>query len=109
MKVSPTRVRLPDVVVDYYGHHPEILMEPPLILIEILSPSDTFAGMQKRLHDYLSMGAPNVWVIDPETRVGFAYRADAPVRQVTRFEVAGTPIYLDLPDLFAEFDEDNPA
>ena len=109
MQVSPTRVRLPDVVVDYRGRHPEILTDPPLILIEILSPSDTFAGMQKRLTDYLTMGAPNVWVIDPEARIGFVYRTDAPARLVTRFEVANTPIYLDLAQLFAEFDEDNSA
>ncbi len=108
MKVSSMRVRLPDVVVDYRGYHPQVLLTPPLILIEILSPSDTFTGMQKRIDDYLKMGAPNVWVIDPEARIGFVYRPDAPALQVTRFEVANSPIYIALPELFAEFDEENP-
>ncbi len=64
--------------------------------------------MQKRIDDYLRMGAPNVWVIDPEARIGFTYHPGAPARQVTRFEVESTPIYVDLLQLFAEFDEDNP-
>ena len=107
-QVSSTQVRLPDVVVDYKGHHPQVLTAPPLILIEILSPSDTFAAMQKRIDDYLKMGAPNVWIIDPEARLGFRYRPNVPAQEVARFEVENTPIYLDLLELFAEFDEDHP-
>ena len=106
-QVSPTRVRLPDVVVDRAGRHPEILTSPPLIAVEILSPSDSFTGMANRVQDFLNMGIPNVWIIDPEARTGFVCASDAPPREVARFEVTNTPIYLDLPELFASFDEDN--
>jgi len=32
--------------------------------------------MQERIDDYLRMGVPNVWVIDPRTRRGYHYTPD---------------------------------
>ncbi len=106
-QVSPARVRLPDVVVDHAGRHPEILTTPPLIVIEILSPSDSFANTVTRVQDYLMMGVPNVWILSPEDRAGFVCTHGAAPQTVSRFEVTNSPIYVDLNDLFAGFDEDN--
>jgi Uma2 family endonuclease len=39
MRIDASRVRLPDVIVDHARFWPETLVEPPLLLIEILSPS----------------------------------------------------------------------
>lgn len=33
------------------------------------------AKMHERIADYLEMGAPRVWVIDPETGTGWIYTA----------------------------------
>jgi Uma2 family endonuclease len=109
IQVNPERVRLPDVIVDHAGHHPAVLTAPPLVVIEILSPSDTFAETVEKVQDYLAMGIPNVWIIDPPTRTGFVCNAHAQPRPTLRFEVANSPIYLDLTLLFAEADEDNRA
>ena len=106
-QVTPTRVRLPDVVVDRPGRHPETLTSPPLIAIEILSPSNALPDVLDRMQDLMAMGVRNAWVIDPEARTGLVCSPDGSPQTVTRFEVAGTPIYLDLPELFAAFDEDN--
>ncbi len=106
-QVTSTRVRLPDVVVNRPGRRPGTLTAPPLIAIEILSPSDTLADTLDRMRDLLAMGVPNAWVIDPEARTGLLCSLDASPQTVTRFEAAGTPIYLGLPELFAAFDEDN--
>ncbi len=106
-QVSPRRVRLPDVVVNRKGRHPEILTAPPLIAIEILSPSDSSSDVANRIRDLLTMGIANVWMIDPRTRTGFVCTLDAPPQPTKHFEVSGTAIYLDLAQLFATFDEDN--
>ena len=106
-RVAATRVRLPDVVVDHAGPHPQILTAPPLIVIEILSPSDTFSELRKRVKDFQSMGVENIWIIDTDERTGLVCGPDASLQSVMRFEVPGTPIYVGLPALFASYDEDN--
>ncbi len=67
-RVAPNQVRLPDVVVGAAKAWPETLVDPPLIVMEILSPSESFTELSKKLRDYGRMGIPNIWVIDPQTR-----------------------------------------
>ncbi len=107
IQVNPERVRLPDVVVDHAGPHPAVLTAPPLIVIEILSPSDTFTETIEKVQDYLTMGVPNVWIIDPAARTGIVCTSHAQPKPVLRFQVENSPIYVDLASLFAEVDEDN--
>jgi Uma2 family endonuclease len=105
-RVSATRVRLPDVVVGPRRAWPPVLVEPPLIVIEILSPSDSYTETRKLAREYIEMGVENIWLIDPETRVSEFYRAGAWV-PAQRLEVAGSAIYLDMDVIFAQLDEDN--
>ena len=69
VRVSATRFRVPDVCV-VLGLEPQepVLSKPPFICIEILSPEDRLSKMQHRVGDYLAMGVPYVWIIDPATR-----------------------------------------
>ena len=99
-RVSPTRVRLPDVVIDYARYWPPVLLTPPLIAIEIVSPSDSYGHIQDVVKDYCAMGIPNIWVIDPGALTAFICNA-VPWVSIARFSVKGTPIYLDMADLFA--------
>jgi Uma2 family endonuclease len=101
VRVSMTRVRIPDVcVVSRDLPTEKVITRPPLVVIEVLSPEDRVRRYNERLEDYRAMGVPNIWVIDPETKTGFDWIAGWQER--VRFEAAGTPIYLDLPELFAE-------
>ena len=102
-QVSPTRVRLPDVVIDKAGIWPETLVDPPLIVVEILSPHDSYTETQKLAQDYIAMGIPNIWLIDPETRTARVCEKTTWTEK-TRLEVAGTAIYLDVPALFNRLD-----
>jgi Uma2 family endonuclease len=54
----------------------QVFTQPPAICIEILSPEDTFPTLQARLDDYIAMGVPNVWVIDPVTRRAWRITSD---------------------------------
>ena len=66
MRVSSSRVRIPDVVVSEIPlPDEEVFSSPPYLCIEVMSPDDTFAAMQERLDDYLKFGVPNVWLVDP--------------------------------------------
>jgi Uma2 family endonuclease len=76
-----------------------------MIAIEILSPEDRQNRMQKRIDDFRQFGVPNIWVVDPGTRVGWNCSDGNWIRQ-EGFEVVGTPIYLSLNELFTQIDEE---
>ncbi len=103
MHVSADSIRIPDLVVLRPGPQPSILNEPPLLVIEILSPDDTYWDLQERCDDYRSMGVKNIWIIDPKTRTGRMCLGPNWIA-AERLEAPGTPIYLVLDDLFRQID-----
>jgi Uma2 family endonuclease len=99
-RVSETRIRIPDVVVVSPGPQPDVLSSPPLLVVEILSPDDSYADLQDRSHDYRLMGIPTVWIIDPTTRTARMCSGDS-WTETRRLEAAGTEIYVELDHLFS--------
>lgn len=106
-RVSNAHVRLPDVVVDWAGLHPPVLVKAPLLAIEVLSPSDSYSELRKRAKDYQTMGIKHIWLIDPETRTAQACEGAFWVER-ERLEVEGTAIYLDVVALFAALETGDP-
>ena len=103
-QVSGTRIRIPDLVVVRPGSQTEVLTAPPLLVIEILSPDDTYTDTQQCAEDYRKMGVPMIWVIDPETRTGRMCH-EATWTEARRLEVPGTPIHVDLDEIFQHMDQ----
>jgi Uma2 family endonuclease len=101
VRVSESRVRVPDVVVLTAGAQPDVLTDPPLLVIEILSPEDSYSDTQERAQDYRSMGVETVWIIDPKTRTGRMCSGTEWV-EASRLEVKGTPLYVNLPEIFSQ-------
>ena len=101
VRVSANRVRVPDLVVLTAGAQPEVLTDPPLLVIEILSPDDSYSDTQDRAQDYRAMGVETVWIIDPKTRTGRVCSGTEWV-EASRLEVKGTPLYVNLPEIFSQ-------
>jgi Uma2 family endonuclease len=101
IRVAKKRVRVPDLVVVTAGPQPDVLTDPPLLVIEILSPDDTYSDTQERAQDYRQMGVGTVWIIDPKTRTGRMCSGPEWV-EASRLEVKQTPLYVDLPDIFSQ-------
>ena len=101
VRVSENRVRVPDLVVLTAGAQPEVLTDPPLLVIEILSPDDTYSDTQERAQDYREMGVETVWIIDPKTRTG-RMCSGAEWVEASRLEVKGTPLYVNLSEIFSQ-------
>ena len=101
MRVSRSRIRIADLCVLKPGPQPDILVDPPLLVIEVLSPDDTYSELQERCQDYRTMGVQTVWIIDPKTRSG-RMCAGADWIEAQRLEVAGTPIHVNLDSLFSQ-------
>ncbi len=83
VQVKPTRYRVPDICV-LLGPKPteQILTKPPFICIEVLSPEDRMNRVEIRVADYLAMGVPYVWVLNPQTRQAYVATAASALREV---------------------------
>jgi Uma2 family endonuclease len=103
VRISPTRVRVPDLVVVRPAPQPDILVDPPLLVIEILSPDDTYSDLQERCQDYRNMGVETVWIIDPKTRSGRMCSGPEWIG-ADKLEIAGTPIHVHLDRLFSQIE-----
>jgi Uma2 family endonuclease len=101
VQVSESRVRVPDLVVLTAGAQHDVLTDPPLLVIEILSPDDTYSDTQERAQDYRAMGVGTVWIIDPKTRTGRTC-SGAEWIESSRLEVKGTPLYVNLAEIFSQ-------
>lgn len=47
---------------------------PPTLAVEVLSPSDSFRGVSKKIEPLLSSGIKVVWLVDPEEKSISVYR-----------------------------------
>ena len=104
VQVSRTRVRIPDVALLPLGPQPDVIIAPPLLIVEILSPDDTYSDTQGRAQDYRAMGVETVWIIDPKTRTGRMCFANEWVESA-RLEVKGSALFIDLADLFQQLEQ----
>jgi Uma2 family endonuclease len=102
-KVSANRVRIPDVVLVADEEQPDVLTDPPTLIVEILSPDDSYSDTQERAADYRRMGVQTVWIIDPKTRTG-RYCVGDSWTAAERLIVPGTPIFVELGSLFGQLD-----
>jgi len=103
VQVSRTRFRVPDVTI-VAGRKPSsrIVITPPHVAVEVLSPEDRATYVQKKIDDYLAFGIPYVWIIDPESRNAWIHtkQGSYPVRD--GFLRAENPeIAVPLAELFA--------
>ena len=107
VQVRPQRYRIPDVsVIDRKSAFESILTYPPLLCIEVLSPSDSLSELQERVDDYVAMGVPHIWAMDPNRRRAYIASAAGFVQpQGRELTIEGTPIRISLDELFAELDE----
>jgi Uma2 family endonuclease len=82
VQVKPTRFRIPDICVTLGFPNEQILTKPPFLCIEILSPEDRMKRVKERVTDYLEMGVPYVWVLDPKTKRTYVATAAESLHEV---------------------------
>ncbi len=78
VQVSPTRYRIPDVVVfDRSRPVEQTLTHPPIAVFEVLSPEDRISRLLVKFADYAHMGVQTIRVIQPATGEIFAFERGA--------------------------------
>ena len=66
---ASTRFRIADIcVLRDDAPDEQIPTTAPLMCIEVLGSRDTLSAMQTRVEDFLRMGVPYVFILDPRTR-----------------------------------------
>jgi Uma2 family endonuclease len=107
VQVLPSRFRVPDVcLIPLAASLMEIISTPPLLCIEILARDDRMSEIQERVDDYLGMGVPAVWVVDPRRRRAYTAVSIGSL-QLTPEELTlpGTAVRVPVADVFAELNE----
>jgi Uma2 family endonuclease len=106
MRVSPTRVRVPDLcLVSSDAPKEQVLTHPPLVVVEVLDEEDRFCATMEKLADFERFGVQRIWIVDPERRVTYRYENGGLVRVVNNeLILPGTPIRVALSEMFAELD-----
>ena len=58
----------------------------PDLIVEILSPGDSWSDVTQKLRDYFSSSVRLVWIADPQARAVYAYRSLTDVREFTEHD-----------------------
>jgi Uma2 family endonuclease len=106
VQIAKSRFRVPDVcVLSAVLERERIILTPPLLCVEVLSPRDTMKAMRKRAQDFFDMGVQTIWIIEPETRTAFVCTATEMVgHQDGILSVPGTKIDVAVEDIFSTLD-----
>ncbi len=59
----------------------------PELVVEVLSPGDSWQGVMDKLEEYFDIGVSIVWIVDPNKQVVYVYLS---LTDVARYEVGET-------------------
>ncbi len=86
---NPDTIRAADVIFISNQRYAQLKDEDgfldvaPELVVEVLSPSDSWSDVMQKLREYFSIGVRLVWVADPASRVVYAYRSLTDVSEFT--------------------------
>jgi Uma2 family endonuclease len=79
-------VLIPDLVFSLpnqpFDEH-DVLNTPPLLCVEVISPSQSFNELYQKCLRYLRWGVPYCWIIDPVKLLAWQIGADEMPREIT--------------------------
>jgi Uma2 family endonuclease len=103
-QIAPKHYLIPDIAVISGPRATEnIITQPPLIWIEILSPEDRPLRVNQKIREVLAFGVPNIWIIDPKTLEAEVYTVASSYTAHDRvLRVSESPIALPLLELEEE-------
>jgi Uma2 family endonuclease len=83
LQIGPKLVRGPDVSFISWERFPgrtlpteRVWAVAPDLAVEVLSPGNTPAEMERKVNDYFTAGTKVVWIIDPATRTAVVRQMD---------------------------------
>ena len=109
-RIAETRYRVPDILVMTrpFRQTKRALLDPPLLIVEIVSPDDRVRATMQRFRDYEKLGARHIVQMDPEDRTTFVFtNGDLVRRDLTTLEIPDRgQLPFDSRELLARLDEE---
>jgi len=106
VQVASRRYRIPDIAVTKHKARGRVLLEPPFLCIEILSPDDRASRLENKIDDYLRFGVAHIWVIDPQRRSAWSYTREGRREEAAVLTTQDPLIEVTIADFFRELEED---
>jgi len=109
-RIEETRYRVPDVLVMTrpFRQSDRVVLDAPLLIVEILSPDDRMRETIQRFREYERLDVRHIVQMDPEDRTTFVFTGgDLVRRDLSGFEVPGRGMLpFDSRELLARLDEE---
>ena len=108
-QVAEARYRVPDILVMKrpFRQTDQVVLDPPLIIVEILSPDDRTQDTIRRFREYEVLGVPHILQMDPEDRTTFVFKNGNLLRQnLMHLEIPGGRLPFDTTDLLGRLDRE---
>jgi Uma2 family endonuclease len=104
LKISPEFQPIPDVIAVEGRVERPYLTKPVTVVVEILSPDDSFRRVMRKCESYAEWGIPIVVVVDPDSRAAWAW--DRQLKSLVPTALIGLPNgkSIALTRIFAELD-----
>ena len=109
-RIAETRYRVPDVLVMErpFRQTRRVVLDPPLLIVEILSPEDKHSETLRRFREYEKLGVRYIIQMDPEDRTTYMFVNGDLVRrdELTGVETRNGLLPFDARMLLALLDEE---
>ena len=104
VKISSSRVRIPDICLVPKDDPDEVVQQPPALWIEILSPEDRWSRIQTKLAEILRFGVNTVWIIDPYSNKAWIATSKHVIAEAEdgKLRCASPQLELDLAEILPE-------
>lgn len=97
VRVAPDVYRIPDIAL--WEHPPgEVPSDPPLLVVEILSPDDRMHDLIEKLEQYRAWGVALIWIVEPELKKLYVY--DGRLQETAQLELPQFAFTLTAAELF---------
>jgi Uma2 family endonuclease len=110
IRISDDRYRVPDILVMKvpFRRNKRVILDAPLIVVEIVSPDDRVRDTMQRFRDYAALGVRNIIQMDPEDRTTFVFESGNVISRDLKTLDLGDGILLpfDTQQLFSQLEED---
>jgi Uma2 family endonuclease len=103
IQISADHYRVVDVCITEGEPEGQIFTAPPLVCIEILSRKDSLSEIQEVIDDYVRIGVPYNWIINPWKRItyiGSARGFDKVADQILRTSSPHPEIVIPVAELY---------
>ena len=101
---------MPDVLVIErpFRQTERVVLDPPLLIVEILSPEDKHSETLRRFREYETLGVPYIVQMDPEDRTTYMFiQGDLVQRDdLASIETQNGPLSFNTRELLALLDEE---